>query len=129
VTFFIYLRLRFRRSNHPVAAHEGVKSGISTHLEFAVVLIEAALLIGFAIPLWAKRVNAFPEDKDAIMVHAIGQQFNWNFHLPGPDGVFGRRELALVSNSNAIGLDSSDPAAKDDLDVLSELHVPVDPNV
>lgn len=124
--FFIYVLLRFRRSRHPVADHEGVKSGISTHLEFAVVLIEAVLLVGFAIPLWAKRVNQFPEDKDAILVHAIGQQFNWNFHLPGPDGQFGRRDINLVTNSNPLGLDSADEAAKDDLVVLGELHVPVD---
>jgi cytochrome c oxidase subunit 2 len=124
--FFIYVLLRFRKSRHPVADHEGVKSGISTHLEFAVVLIEAVLLVGFAIPLWAKRVNQFPEDKDAILVHAIGQQFNWNFHLPGPDGQFGRREIALLSNSNPLGLDYNDPAAKDDIVVQGELHVPVD---
>ena len=37
-----------------VADHQGVRSGISTHLEFSVVLIEAVLLLGFAIPLWAK---------------------------------------------------------------------------
>jgi cytochrome c oxidase subunit II len=124
--FFIYVLLRFRKGRHPVADHEGVKSGISTHLEFAVVLIEAVLLIGFAIPLWAKRVNQFPEDKDAILVHAIGQQFNWNFHLPGPDGQFGRRDIAFLSNSNPLGLDPSDPAGKDDIVVLGELHVPVD---
>src|SRR3954463_13293576 len=124
--FFIYVLLRFRRSKHPVADHEGVKSAISTHLEFAVVLIEAVLLIGFAIPLWAKRVNSFPDDKDAIIVHAVGQQFNWNFHLPGPDGVFGRREVWLVSNSNPLGLDQFDPAAKDDLVVSGTLHVPKD---
>ena len=127
--FFLFVLWRFHKGRNPVANHDGVTSGISTHLEFAVVLIEAVLLVGFAIPLWAKRVNAFPENKDAILVHAIGQQFNWNFHLPGPDGVFGRRELALVSNSNAIGLDSSDPAAKDDIVVLGELHVPVDRTV
>jgi cytochrome c oxidase subunit 2 len=124
--FFIYVLLRFRRSKHPVADHEGVKSGISTHLEFAVVLIEAVLLIGFAIPLWAKRVNSFPEDKDAIIVHAIGQQFNWNFHMPGPDGVFGRRDIALVTANNGLGLDPNDPASKDDLVFLGELHVPKD---
>jgi cytochrome c oxidase subunit II len=124
--FFIYVLLRFRKSRHPVADHEGVKSGISTHLEFAVVLIEAVLLIGFAVPLWAKRVNQFPDDKDAVLVHAVGQQFNWNFHLPGPDGQFGRRDIALLSNSNQLGLDYNDPAAKDDIVVQGELHVPVD---
>jgi cytochrome c oxidase subunit 2 len=60
------------------------------------------------------------------VVHAVGQQFNWNFHLPGPDGQFGRRDVGLVTNSNPLGLDSADAAAKDDIVVLGELHVPVD---
>ena len=129
LSYFVFVLWRFRKSRNPVANHEGVTSGISTHLEFAVVLIEAVLLVGFAIPLWAKRVNAFPNDKDAIVVQAIGQQFNWNFHLPGPDGVFGRRSVDLISNSNPIGLDPTDPSGKDDLVVLGELHVPVDRDV
>ncbi len=124
--FLIYVLIRFHKSRHPVADHEGVKSGISTHLEFAVVLIDAVLLIGFAIPLWGRFVNDFPDTKDAILVHAVGQQFNWNFHLPGPDGQFGKRDINLVSNSNPLGLDANDPAAKDDLVAIGELHVPVD---
>jgi len=127
--YFIYVLIRFSRRNHPVADHEGVKSGISTHLEFTVVLLDAVLLIGFAIPLWAKRVNEFPETKDAILVHAVGQQFNWNFHMPGPDGQFGRRDVYLVSNNNPLGIDPNDPASKDDITVTGELHVPVDRSV
>src|SRR5713101_7218205 len=124
--FFIFVLIRFRKGRHPVADHAGVRSGISTHLEFSVVLIEAVLLLGFAIPLWAKRVNEFPPTKDAILVHAVGQQFNWNFHLPGPDGQFGRRDVGFVTNSNPLGLDPNDPAGKDDIVTLGELHVPVD---
>src|SRR5438552_3568933 len=124
--FFTFVLLRFRKGRNPVADHEGVKSGISTHLEFAVVLIEAVLLLGFAIPLWATRVNHFPDNEDAVLVHAIGQQFNWNFHLPGADGQFGKRDIAFLSNSNPLGLDPNDPAGKDDIVVNGELHVPVD---
>ena len=123
--FFIYVLLRFRRSRNPVADHVGVKSGISTHLEFAVVLIEAVLLVGFAIPLWGKFVNEFPDTKDAILVHAVGQQFSWNFHMPGPDGQFGKRDVGLVTNSNPLGLVPDNPEGKDDIVVLGELHVPV----
>jgi cytochrome c oxidase subunit 2 len=123
--FFIFVLIRFHQSRHPKADHEGVRSGISTHLEFSVVLIEAVLLLGFAIPLWAKRVNEFPQGKDAILVHVVGQQFNWTFHLPGPDGQFGRRDINLVTNSNPLGLDPNDPAGRDDIVVLGELHVPV----
>jgi len=129
LVFFLYVLFRYHRSRHPVADHEGVTSGISTHLEFVVVLIEAVLLIGFAVPLWAKRVNQFPETRDAILVHTVGQQFNWTHHLPGPDGIFGRRDLNLVSNSNPLGLDNNDPAAKDDIVVPGELHVPVNRSV
>lgn len=124
--YFIYVLVRFQKSRHPIADHEGVKSGISTHLEFAVVLIEAVLLLGFAIPLWATRVNHFPDNENPIIIHAIGQQFNWNFHLPGADNQFGKRDIALVSNSNPLGLDPHDPAGKDDLVLLNEVHVPVD---
>jgi cytochrome c oxidase subunit II len=127
--YFAYVLIRFHQSRHPKADHEGVRSGISTHLEFAVVLIEAVLLVGFAVPLWAKRVNEFPDTKDAILVHAVGQQFNWTFHLPGPDGVFGKRNADLVTPSNPLGRDPSDPAGKDDLVVLGELHVPVNRSV
>ncbi len=123
--FFIYVLIRFHRSRHPRADHAGVTSGISTHLEFAVVLIEAVLLVGFAVPLWARRVNQFPDTKDALLVHVVGQQFNWNYHLPGPDGVFGKRDIDLVTNNNPIGLDKSDPASKDDLVLVGELHAPV----
>ena len=124
--FFVYVLIRFHKSRHPRADHGGVKSGISTHLEFSVVLIEAVLLLGFAIPLWAKRVNEFPPSQDAILVHVVGQQFNWTFHMPGPDGQFGRRDPSLVTTSNPLGLDANDPAAKDDIVVLGELHVPID---
>jgi cytochrome c oxidase subunit 2 len=124
--YFIYVLFRFRRSRQPVADHEGVKSGISTHLELSVILIDAVLLLGFAIPIWAKRVNQFPDTRDAILVHAVGQQFNWNFHLPGADGQFGRRDINLVTNNNPLGLDPNDPASRDDLVVMGELHVPVD---
>jgi cytochrome c oxidase subunit 2 len=102
-----------------------VKSGISTHLEFSVVLIEAVLLLGFAIPLWAKRVNQFPPGKEALLVHVVAQQFNFNYHLPGPDGQFGRRDISFQSNANPLGLDPNDPAGKDDIVTTGELHVPV----
>src|SRR4029077_18236736 len=123
--FFVFVLIRFRRSRHPKADHAGVKSGISTHLEFSVVLIEAVLLIGFAIPLWAKRVNEFPPTQDAILVHVVGQQFNWTYHLPGPDGQFGRRDPSLATTANPLGLDYNDPASKDDIIALGELHIPL----
>ena len=124
--FFIYVLFRFRKSRQPRADHGGVRSHVSTHLEFSVVMIEAVLLLGFAIPLWARRVNQFPPGKEALLVHVVAQQFSFNYHLPGADGQFARRDVNLVSNSNPLGIDPKDPAGKDDIVTTGELHVPVD---
>ncbi len=124
--FFIFVLIRFRKRRQPNANYLGVTSPISTHLEFSVVLIEAVLLLGFAIPLWARRVNQFPPGKDALVVHVVAQQFSFNYHLPGPDGLFGRRDVNFVTNSNPLGIDPNDPAGKDDIVTTGELHVPID---
>jgi cytochrome c oxidase subunit II len=122
--FFIYALIRFRRSRNPQANYYGARTKATTHLEVSVVLIEAVLLLGFAFPIWAKRVNSFPV-KEGLRVRVIGQQFVWNFHYPGADGVFGRQDLALITADNFIGLDRTDPAAKDDIVTLNDLHLPV----
>jgi cytochrome c oxidase subunit 2 len=63
---------------------------------------------------------------NAIVVEATAEQFVWNFHYPGNDGAFGRSDVKLISNTNSIGLDRDDPAAKDDIVTQRQMHVPVD---
>ncbi len=121
--FFVYTLWRFHHTRHPVADYFGVRSHVSSHLEFTVVMIEVTLLIAFAWPLWTNRVYA-PKEA-TVHVRAIAQQFGWNFHYPGPDGIFGRRDPKLVSANNPIGLDPNDPASKDDFVSSNEMHVPV----
>jgi cytochrome c oxidase subunit 2 len=126
--FFVYTLLRFRAGKSPKADYYGVRTKASTHVEFMVVLIDVLLLVGFAVPLWTKRVLHFPMG-DAVRVKVVGQQFSWNFHYPGPDGVFGRQDPALISTGNQLGLDPTDPASKDDIVSLNEMHVPVNHDV
>ena len=123
--FFIYTLVRFRQKRNPTADYAGVKSHISSYLEIGVALFETVLLIGFAIPLWAKRVNDFPADKDATVVRVVAEQFAWNIHYPGADGVFGRTLISLISDDNPLGLDRTDPDAKDDIVTINQLHIPV----
>jgi cytochrome c oxidase subunit 2 len=120
--FFIYTLWRFHRSRNPKANYHGVTSHTSTHLEFSVILIEATLLLGFAIPLWGKRTNGdqFTDNPDAIRVHVVAEQFAWNFHYPGPDGVFGKPK---PGGGNPLDLDPNDEAGKDDLITRNEVHV------
>jgi len=123
-SFFLYCLFRFHRSRHPKASYHGVKSKASAHIEFSVVLVEAVLLIGFALPLWGKRVTEFPKDaKGALRIRAIGEQFAWTFHYAGPDGVFGRQDPKFITADNPLGLDPNDPAGKDDYYSKNEMHL------
>jgi len=123
--FFIYTLVRFRRSRHPVANYTGVKSHNASYLEVAVAVVEAVLLFGFAIPLWAARVDAIPPESQALVVQVTGEQFAWNAHYAGPDGVFGRTDIKLLDlQSNPLGVDRTDPAAKDDITTVNQVYLP-----
>src|SRR5215204_6054745 len=121
--YFLYALYRFHRSRNPKANYYGVTSKASVHLEFSVVLIEAVLLLGFALPLWGDRVepDSWPDKDQALRIRAVGEQFAWNFHYPGPDGIFGRSDMKLVSGTNSVGLDPNDPAGADDVVSRNEL--------
>jgi cytochrome c oxidase subunit 2 len=124
--FFIYCLVRFHRSRHPVANYAGVKSHASSYLEGAVLVIEMVLLFAFSIPLWAMRVDHRPSESEALVVEVTGEQFAWNVHYAGPDGTFGRTDIKLIDlQSNPLGLDRSDPAAKDDVTTVNQLYLPV----
>jgi cytochrome c oxidase subunit 2 len=124
--FFVFVLFRFRKGANPQASYVGAKGKFAKSTELAVVLAEMILLFGYAIPGWATRVNAFPSENEAVVVHVIGEQFAWNVVYPGKDGRFGRRDISLVSADNAIGIDRSDPDAKDDIVTINQLTLPVD---
>ena len=113
--FFVYTLVRFRAGANPKADYHGVKGHASTWVEVGVALFEVVLLIGFSIPAWARRVDNLPAESDAVVVRVVGEQFLWSFHYPGADGRFGRTDLSLVAADNPLGLDRTDPAARDDL--------------
>jgi cytochrome c oxidase subunit 2 len=70
-------------------------------------------------------VQNLPSESEAVVVRVVGQQFAWEVHYPGPDGKFGRTDIKLVSADNPLGLDRSDPDAKDDFNSENQLHVQV----
>ena len=128
--FFAYCLVRFRRSRHPVASYPGAKSHASSYLEGAVLVIEMVLLFAFSIPIWAARTGDLPPEREALVVHVTAEQFAWNIHYPGPDGLFGRTDLKLLDlQSNPLGIDRNDPAAKDDVTTVNQLRVPVGKSV
>jgi cytochrome c oxidase subunit 2 len=125
-TFFTYTLIRFRASANPKADYQGVTSHVSSYLEIGVAVIEAVILLAFAVPAWASRVNEFPPENGATVIHVIAKQFEWHTVYPGPDGRFGRRDASLIDPNNAIGLDRGDPNGADDIHTINQLSLPVD---
>jgi cytochrome c oxidase subunit II len=125
-SYFVYALMRFRRSRNPVANYKGTTSHTSSYLEVGVLVVELVLLFGFSIPLWAARVDRRPAESDALVVNVTGEQFAWNVRYPGADKVFGKTDLKLIDlQTNPLGVDRSDPPAKDDVVTLNQLYLPV----
>ena len=99
----------------------------SSRLEVIWTMVTAVIFIGLAVmgqSVWASlHFNQAPAG--AYQVEVVAQQFQWNFHYAGTDGVFGRTNPRLIDDSslNFIGLDEADPNAKDDA-VHSVLAIP-----
>lgn len=122
--FFVYCLVRFRRRGGHQAVVQPIKAKVSKWAEIGVAVFEAALLLGLAIPVWGSVKREFPaETEHPQHVRVVAEQFAWNFHYPGPDGVFGRRGPQFIDMAtNPLGKDPSDAQGADDV-VSGELHI------
>ncbi len=128
----------FARRRSGPAQHSHGHNG----LEIAWTLLTAVLFIGMQAaghPIWASERFDLPANGEldaahaaAIPVEATGVQFAWFFRYPGPDAKFGATDPkqidASLGGESALGLDTSDPASKDDV-VTGEMYLPVDRDV
>ena len=124
--YFIYCLVKFRAKPGCKAEYELIKAKPSKMLEVGVVVVEAVLLIGFSMPVWAKYKNEMPSGPNVVEARLVAEQFAWNFHYAGADGKYGRANSKLMTTENPLGLDPDDPDGKDDITTLNELHIPVD---
>ena len=122
---FAYMLVRFRASRNPKASYHGTKSHASKWAEIAVFVVECVLLFGISIPAWSRWTARPTQDQHAMEIRVVAEQFAWNIHYPGADGVFGKTDVSHVSSSNPLGIDLSDPNAKDDVATLNQLHLEV----
>ncbi len=106
----------------------------STRLEVLWTTLTAVLFFGLALygsKIWAAE-RFEPAHPGATQVEVTGMQFAWYFRYPGADGKYGRTKPELEDASSggeaALGIDSADPAAKDDV-VTGTLVLPVNREV
>ena len=110
------------------AGDRGLYTHGSNRLEVLWTVITAVIFITLGImgqSVWASlRLHDAPAGSYSVEV--VAQQFQWNFHYPGKDNVFGKTDPKLIDDSalNFIGIDESDPNSKDD-SVTATLAIPV----
>jgi cytochrome c oxidase subunit 2 len=125
-----YAVWRFRDTGDGTRA---VYSHGNNRMEIIWTVVTAAIFITLA--LLGQRVwwNLHMQDApaNAARVKVLAQQFQWNFHYAGADGVFGRTDPKKISDEsiNYIGLDDTDPASKDDTvtqTLVSQVNRPIE---
>lgn len=100
----------------------------SNKLEITWTMITAAVFVVLAIlgqRVWANlHLNAAADN--AARIEVVAQQFQFNFHYSGADGVMGKTQPRYIDDSalNFVGLDPTDEAGKDDAQ-LTTLVIPV----
>src|SRR5204862_3768746 len=102
----------------------------NTTLEVVWTVLTTILFVGMnraSSSMWAsERFRA--AEANAVQVEVTGMQFAWYFRYPGPDGKFGATkpelEDASAGGEAALGLDTKDPASKDDV-VTGTMVAPV----
>ena len=106
----------------------------NTKLEILWTTLTAILFVGLNLvgsPIWAAERFA-PAANGSVPVEVTGMQFAWYFRYPGADGKFGATNPKLMDpssgNEAAIGIDTNDPASKDDV-VAGTMVIPVNREV
>jgi cytochrome c oxidase subunit 2 len=126
LALFVIALVKFRHGANPTPRAEGIRGIWAAIAIGAVIAGDVIILATQALPAWSARNEPPPAGVQPIEIRIAAEQFAWNIHYPGPDGVFGRTSQSLVSASNPIGIDRADPAAADDVGILNVLMLPID---
>jgi cytochrome c oxidase subunit 2 len=123
--YFLYVLFRYRADRNPVANPAGTRGRVAMFIFAGVMIAEATLLVGFALPMWFVRTGPPPASDSPLIIRVVAQQFAWNVHYAGPDGRFGETSMKLISDTNPVGVDRNSQYGKDDLITIGDLHLPV----
>jgi cytochrome c oxidase subunit II len=109
---------------------KGHKADFISHndrLEIVWTLVPAVvmtLLVVGGLDAWNDIMFDVDPDEEHIEIEATGVQFNWLLRYPGPDGALGTRDYKLITGTNPMGQDWTDPKNHDDFHP-SEIVLPV----
>lgn len=87
------------------------------------IALTVLVLLGFFT--WRSITNVSEEDqKKAINIEVVGEQFKWNLRYSGEDNSIGKRNFKLTTPTNGLGIDFKDQKSWDDK-LVGEIVIPV----
>jgi len=124
VSFFLaFVVFRFKYDKNKRADYQPENKKLELWLT-GVTAVGVIAMLTPGLFVWGQFISV-PEDSDTIEV--VGQQWHWNFRLPGVDGKLGRTSMGLITQDNPFGIDVNDPFSLDDIVInKNELHLPLD---
>ena len=130
-TWFCIALMKFGQKKNARADYHGIRSKWPYIPVAMMVAFDFTMLFGLSIPFWHDEINAVPKDGEGLVeIRIIAQQFHWNIHYPGADGIFGRTDPLLIDDQmNLLGLDDEDPNSADDVVSRNIMHLPVNRQV
>lgn len=118
--FVAWAIFRYRHREGHRAAYQPHNRRLEGWL-IGITTIGIAAMLAPGLFVYAKLIN--PPDS-ARVVEVVGQQWQWRFRLPGPDGRLGTSDPSYVTADNPLGLNPKDPANQDNRIVdAPELHL------
>lgn len=85
--------------------------------------VGVAVMLAPGLIAWQQYITV-PEG--AAQFEVMGQQWAWNYRLPGADGKLGKSDARDITPDNPFGLNKNDPAAQDDILIQADdLHLPI----
>ena len=113
-------RFRFREDNRSEYEPENKK------LEWwltGLTSVGVAIMLAPGLVAWNQFITV-PDD--ATELEVMGQQWQWNYRLPGKDGKLGKSDTRNIADDNPFGLNKDDPNGKDDILIAADdLHLPI----
>lgn len=121
VGFLAYCIVRFRHRAGVRADYEPENQKLEGLLAGATALGVGAMLTP-GLFVWYQFVTV-PEG--AAEIEVVGQQWQWSYRFPGPDGKLGTTDAKYVGPGNPLGINPSDPNGRDDVVIDGgDLHLP-----
>ena len=121
--FLFYYAYRYRQKKGRMARYISHNNLVEVVWTGIPAIVMTFLVVG-GLDAWNVIMDDVgTSDEEYLEIEATGYQFAWQMRYPGPDGLLGRKDFRLISGTNPLGQDWTDPKNHDDI-VVNDVTLP-----